>query len=123
MVICKSNHLGDHIKVRRKYLGLFQKDVAEIIGVSEDSVTYWENKRSEPQIRHYPKIIEFLGYNPHSTSAASLGCRVYQYRIKNGLSIKTLAAKLKINERTLASWEHGNNLPQSSKLDDLLKLI
>jgi len=68
LVICKSNHLGDHIKVKRKYLGLYQKDVAEIIGVSEDSITYWENKRSKPQKRYYSKIIQFLGYSPFDDS-------------------------------------------------------
>lgn len=64
LVICKSNHLGDHIKLKRKYLGLFQKDVAKIIGVSEDCITYWENRRSEPQKRFYSRITEFLGYTP-----------------------------------------------------------
>lgn len=41
-----------------------QKDVAELIGVTEDSVTGWENGRSVPQMRLYPSIISFLGYYP-----------------------------------------------------------
>ncbi|MGV3598251.1 MAG: helix-turn-helix domain-containing protein [Bacteroidota bacterium] len=43
---------------------LMQKDVAKLIGVSEDCITYWENGRSNPQIRFTQNIIMFLGYIP-----------------------------------------------------------
>ena len=41
--------LGDHVRARRLDLGLFQKDVAELVGVSTDTVTNWEKNRSEPE--------------------------------------------------------------------------
>lgn len=56
--------IGEHIKRNRVALRLKQREVADIIGVSEDCITYWENERSKPQRRHYHKIIKFLGYNP-----------------------------------------------------------
>lgn len=59
--------IGDLIRNRRIELNLFQKEVAEIIGVSEDCITYWENERSIPQKRHLSKITSFLGYNPFQT--------------------------------------------------------
>ncbi len=58
------NTLGDHLRKRRKELGLFQKDVAIILKISEDSLTYWENGRAKPQKKHHATIIEFLGYSP-----------------------------------------------------------
>jgi DNA-binding transcriptional regulator YiaG len=63
LVKCTSDHLGDHIRVRRKSLNLKQKDVAKLLGVCEDAITGWENRRSEPQKKYYSKIISFLGYN------------------------------------------------------------
>ena len=57
--------LGDHIRKRRIDLRMLQKDVANVIGVSEDCITNWENNRTIPQIQFMPKIIKFLGYNPN----------------------------------------------------------
>lgn len=56
--------LGELIRNKRIELGFFQKDIALQFGVSDDCITYWENKRSEPQIHFYPKIIKFLGFVP-----------------------------------------------------------
>jgi len=41
-------------------LGLFQRQVAERIGVSEASVYEWE-RGTVPELVHIPKIIAFLG--------------------------------------------------------------
>ena len=56
--------LGDHIRAKRLDLGLIQKNVAGIIGVTTDTITNWEKNRNEPMYRHNPRIIEFLGYCP-----------------------------------------------------------
>lgn len=61
--------IGEHIKRNRVVLCLTQKDIAKIIGVSEDCITYWENGRSKPQKRYYYKIIELLGYDPFPNSS------------------------------------------------------
>jgi DNA-binding XRE family transcriptional regulator len=55
---------GEHIKKRRIELGLFQSQVAEIIGVTESTITNWEKHRSEPMLWAILKIIGFLGYEP-----------------------------------------------------------
>lgn len=41
--------------------GLTQEQVSVAFGVTECSVTNWELCRTEPEIRYYPKIIEFIG--------------------------------------------------------------
>jgi len=45
-------------------LYLTQAQVAKIIGVTEDLVTYWENSRYCPTKRIQPRIINFLDYDP-----------------------------------------------------------
>ena len=55
---------GDKIRKRRLELKMLQKDVAQMIGVTEDSVTFWENNRAFPSIKHMPKIIDFFGLLP-----------------------------------------------------------
>jgi transcriptional regulator with XRE-family HTH domain len=52
--------LGERLRARRLDLGLYQKDVAAIIGVSADTICYWENKRVKPSRRLSPLIKGFL---------------------------------------------------------------
>ena len=56
--------LGDHIRKCRLDLGLFQKQVAECIGVDEATIYHWECNETNPPNRHIPQIIRFLEYNP-----------------------------------------------------------
>jgi len=64
--------LGDHIRARRLDLGLLQKDVAGIIGVTTDTITNWEKGRNQPMHRRYLKINKFLGYS-HFERLKSIG--------------------------------------------------
>jgi transcriptional regulator with XRE-family HTH domain len=41
-------------------LGLYQKDVAQTLGVSVDSVYLWENNLVSPLREHLTKLNEFL---------------------------------------------------------------
>src|SRR5665647_3168855 len=63
--------IGEKLKNRRIELGLLQKDVANVIGVCEDSITFWENNRSIPSVMYYPKIIQFLGYVPFDVDSST----------------------------------------------------
>jgi len=52
--------LGEHIKKKRMDMGLYQKDVARIIGVSTDTITNWEKGRTKPCRKNTSKIEQFL---------------------------------------------------------------
>jgi transcriptional regulator with XRE-family HTH domain len=56
--------LGQHIRKRRLELGLTQKQVARILGVSQPSVQHWEDYERMPMTKRVPQIIKFLGYDP-----------------------------------------------------------
>lgn len=58
--------IGDHIRRRRMDLKLFQRDVANIIGVDEGTIHNWEMSHSYPQDKLILKIIEFIGYDPRN---------------------------------------------------------
>ncbi|HEY1047543.1 MAG TPA: helix-turn-helix transcriptional regulator [Bacteroidia bacterium] len=55
--------LGEKIKKRRIELELFQKELAEIIGVTEDCITLWEKGKSKPSKRYREKIEKFIEIN------------------------------------------------------------
>ena len=115
--------IGEHLRNRRLELKLLQKDVAQKLEVSEDTITYWENGRSKPSIRQFPKIVEFLGYDPYSYDALTLSGRMKLYRHKNGLSQEELAKMLGVNESTVFSWEKEKHAPlpeQKKQLEEIL---
>ncbi|MCF8248207.1 MAG: helix-turn-helix domain-containing protein [Saprospiraceae bacterium] len=100
------NTLGDHIRKVRLERNLSQPQVAKIIEVTTDCVTYWENNRNEPRISYLPKIIEFLGYDPQiNFEIESLGTQLQQYRRETGLSLKILAKQIGMDEATLKRIE------------------
>ena len=117
------NTIGEHLRKRRYDLELTQAQVAKIIGVTEDSITYWENERSIPQVQFYGKIIQFLGCNPFEFEIKTLGDKIKQYRYFNGLSLKALGNKLGIDPATLASWEDNRSEPKGRKIKKLIQLL
>jgi DNA-binding XRE family transcriptional regulator len=55
--------LGGHLRHRRLQLGLYQKEVAERLGVASSTIWKWENGWTV-DLRFIPRVIKFLGYNP-----------------------------------------------------------
>lgn len=95
-------------------VGLFQKDVAQRLGVDTDSVTNWENGRSSPRLHLIPKVIQFLGYVPFQDEGRSLGERVVRFRRSLGIRQDQLSHQLGVDPSTLARWERneGKTLPE-----------
>ena len=92
-------------------LGLLQKEVAQRLGVTTDTITNWELNRCEPGIRCYPAILDFLGYVPFSRSE-TFPERLRAYRMVRGLSQRELARLIGVDETTVRYWENGNREPR-----------
>lgn len=97
--------------------------MACLIGVSEDSITYWENGRSVPQIQHMPKIIQFLGYYPFPRDMKTLSDKIKTYRHLNGLTQKKFGKEIGVDGSTACSWENDEFLPKTTRLKQLNKLL
>ena len=115
--------LGDHLRKRRLDLGLLQREVAERLGVTASTIWNWEANHSSPQLRLIPRIIAFLGYDPHSTSSGSLGVRILAFRRTQGMSQKGLAYRLGVDPSTLGKWERGHGQPSKRFLPGLEGLL
>ena len=53
--------LATYIKSRRKNIGLTQKELAEQVGVSTNTVARWERSESEPSWSDFLKLCVVLG--------------------------------------------------------------
>ncbi len=49
---------GEHFKKYRKYAGLSQKQVADILHVYQSNVSDWENNQSRPEYENLIKLAE-----------------------------------------------------------------
>jgi transcriptional regulator with XRE-family HTH domain len=102
--------VGDHIRARRLDLGLIQRETAQEIGVTEQTLYHWERGKTEPPARFWPGIIRFLGYVPMQ-EPKSLSDKLRYARHMLGLTRPAFARKLGVDDSTLARWEAGSTRP------------
>jgi DNA-binding XRE family transcriptional regulator len=100
-------------------LGLFQKQVAEQIGVDEETIFRWESNKSRPQVRFIPATIKFLDYNPLSPPDSPRRSLVF-YRQMLGLSLRNLGKRIGVDPKVLGLCERGRR-PLSKKILKLLE--
>ena len=113
--------LGEHLLKRRVTQGLLQEDVAKVMGVNPWTYLLWEQGRSNPEMRYWPKIISFLGSDP-SPPPVSLAGKIKSYRRRHGLSQAKLASLLEVHETSICEWENGFSKPMIRSLCKLLKI-
>ncbi len=111
------------MRKKRLELKLLQKEVARVLGVSKDTVTYWEVGRSSPRLQHMPKIIEFLGYIPFGKEPKTLGERIVYCRRLAGVPQKELAKTIGVDPATLAGWERGERVPSGALREHLQEFL
>jgi hypothetical protein len=56
--------LGEHLKKRRRQLGLLHREAAATMGVSTDTMVNWENDRTKPVAAQFRPVVEFPGCDP-----------------------------------------------------------
>jgi DNA-binding transcriptional regulator YiaG len=108
--------LGDHLRARRIDKKLFQKDVAPLIGASVESINHWETNTRKPEVRYYPRIMEFLGYCPIQY-AKNFSELLILHRTHLGLSHRTLGKILNTDPGTISRWESGERNPYKKHQD------
>lgn len=102
--------LGDHIRKQMLILGITQKDVARILGVSQASVINWEKGANIPvRMVTHRRIIEFLEYDPFP-QPASLSEQIRKERQLRGWTQRQLAAYLGVWSTTIKNWEAGGTV-------------
>jgi len=97
--------------------------MARRMGVDAENIINWKLRGRQPHIAFYPKIIEFLGYNPVPVDTRTIGGRIKLFRIEHGLSQKAFAELSGLDESSICLWEKNEKYPLPSKrkiLEDIL---
>ena len=90
-------------------MDLYQREAAELIGVSSTVVELWEVRGYEPDPRSWPGVIAFLGYDPNpkpSTPAA----KIKAARRLLGMTQKELAERIIADAGVIIRWEAGGEI-------------
>jgi DNA-binding XRE family transcriptional regulator len=91
--------LGEHLKKRRRELGLLQREAAEMMGVSTDTVVNWEKGNTMPVASQFRPIVAFLGYDP-TPEAQTLADRLEAKQRSLGAGLAQVARYL--------GWDPGS---------------
>ncbi|WP_308776634.1 helix-turn-helix domain-containing protein, partial [uncultured Bilophila sp.] len=88
----KHLNIGGKIQARRKAMGLSQEDLAQLTGVSRQSVTKWETGQSAPDLDRLVELADVLGVSldfllrePPQTSSSSSSALSSPPFLKNGV--------------------------------------
>ena len=103
-------------------LKLLQRQVANLIGVDEATITNRERNAAVPTVRYMPAIIRLLGYDP-LPRAVSLPERLVSARKRLGLSQRKMAEQLGVDPCTLRNWESGQHHPTEDSLKLIMKFL
>lgn len=85
-------------------MGLFQKEAATFIGVDETTVFNWEKMGVSPNLRAWPGVINFLGYDPKPVGQ-TVGEKLRRHREGRGLSLPEVARIMDVDPATVRKWE------------------
>lgn len=110
----------------REYNDLYQKDVAKILGVSQQSYSQWEKGVKIIPLKHlntlcnYYKVSmdymldlsndKYYDCSIKTLDKKTIGSNIKSIREKNKLTVRDLADKLNTTPSTVSSYENGKTL-------------
>ena len=118
------------------------KQLRELLGVDENSITGWECRGIYPNGDNLRRVVEFIdahqsepmprktmwalcfAENPsYPKNVQSLGDKIRATRMENFMSIEHLAEKLGVNESTISKWELKGTKPRSDLMAKIQTFI
>ncbi len=113
--------IGDNIKTKRKQLGMTLEELANKVGVSRQTIFRYETGQINIPSDKIEKIANALECSPayimgwekeepspdRTIHAEPLKNNIKKLRISNGVTQKSLANYLNVEQDTLANWEQG----------------
>ena len=98
--------LGEHLKKRRRELGLLQREAAERMGIQRDTYVNWEKDKTRPVASQFRPVVAFLGYDP-TPAPETLSGRLKAKRRELGVTFAQVARYLAWDPGTLTRYLNG----------------
>ena len=114
--------LGEHLKKRRKKLGLLQREAAEQMGILRDTYGNWEKDKTAPVAAQFRPVMTFLGYDP-TPEAKTLAERLDAKRRTLSVTFAQVARHLGWDPATLTRYLNGTWRIPASRMAALKLLV
>lgn len=114
--------LGEHLKKRRRELGLLQREAGERMGVSAETVSNWEIGKTKPAPSQFKPVAGFLGYDP-APEPTTLAERFEAKRRSLGTTLDQVAQYLGWDEGSLRRYLKGRWRLSSERADALERFL
>jgi transcriptional regulator with XRE-family HTH domain len=98
--------LGEHLKKRRRELGLLHREAAEMMGIQRDTYVNWEKDKTKPVASQFRPVVAFLGYDP-TPALQSLKERFEARRRALGMTFSQAALHLGWDTGSLTRYLNG----------------
>lgn len=106
----------DELRAARVAAGLTQAQLARLVDVADGvRVASWERGRNVPHPTALARLAEVLGLD----LGEARDLTVRGLRLREGLTVAELAAKVGVAASTVVRWENGTSVPRSRNLDRL----
>lgn len=116
---------------------LYQKDIADILGVDRTTYTKYESGASEPDIATLIQLADFFGVTvdyliSHEENVVSemstmeintIGKRIKGIRERQNLSLDDLAEKLNMSPHQLFCYEYNMATPDEQTIERIAKIL
>jgi len=116
-------HVGNHIKKARLERKIHIKNLLAEFEIDRETLRAWEHGLWKPFVRHYPKIIQFLGYYPFYHEIETLGGKIKKYRFEHGLTQGQFANLFNTDKCTVSFWETNRRMPLEKTVVILKKIL
>ncbi len=114
--------LGEHLKKRRRELGLLQREAAARMGILAETYLKWEKGHTEPVASQYRPVVAFLGYDP-SPAPTTLAERLEAKRRVTGMTFSQVARHFGWDEGTLTRYLNGTWRISANRADALEEFL
>lgn len=125
--------IGQKIKATRKNAGLTQKELAQKMGLSFQSIAQWENDLRKPKIETLKKIADALecpidtfttdDFDEEIPPPALISKKIHDCRTAAGLTQQELAEKIGLDGATIGKYERGILRPKSETLKKIADVL
>ena len=121
---------ADHIRRKRRRLGMSRREISEQFGLVERNVRTWEDGSPLPNEETYLRLLDILDLDQESLppalirpSPTVLGRHIRHRREVLAMTQQELADRLRVSINAIFQWEAGRALPKHSYRDRVSEFI
>ena len=114
-----SGRLGEHLKAFRERAGMRRRDLAQQLGVSDETIRLWEKGSVQPSADLLSRLIALLSietadWRREATETPDLPPLARRLRLERdgrGMTQAEVVLHLEVPQATYAGWETGRSTP------------